>query len=528
MGPAPGRLVSRRSRLQAVTGSSLAIVAAAVAVAIGAAGYLVPVQHAGPAPAAVPVRGSTSSVCTTGTLSAGGQSDSSESQVYAATTQAKNGATGTLTGRSLGDGDSGAPLLSIDQQGQSKIIDSPKGSMVLVADGVLAGASAGMVYGSTESGEDRGLSLAPCTYPVVDQWFTGLGATNASRSELVLTNTDDRQAEVDLEFFGPRGLINIPGASDMIIPADSSQTLSLEDLLGNVDGDISVQIKASVGRVAAIARDLTADAKDLPTGVDWHPASAAPSGTQIIPAIPGGDGSRRLIIFNPGQRRADAKIQILGPDGPFAPAGAATVSVDAGSSVSVNVTGGLGKTTGAIRVVSDQPVVSAVQSVRPAIRTATNRPEKNGLEKNGLSKNGLAKVLAGNGASDIAIDTAQTPITGLGIAPAAVIAGARTELEISNGGGKTSDADVTLYNTAGVSIDHQRIAVPPGGSVARPVSQAGAAYLVVRTPNGSALYGGITMQQTSGKVSGLAASALVTPALAGQGRTPVQDPRVGQ
>lgn len=500
--------MSRRSILRAVTGTAVLIVAAASAAAIGAAGILVPVQHADPVAAAVPVQGRTSSVCTTGTVTSGNNSsdnssnisDSAESHVYAATTRAEVGAAGTVTGRSLGDGDGGVPVLSIDRQGQSKIIDRPDKSLVLVADGVMAGASAGMVYGNTDTGEDRGLSLAPCTSPAVQQWFTGLGAADGYRSELVLTNPDDRQAEVDLEFFGPQGPIQVPGASGLIIPAGSSRTLSLEDLLGKVDGDISVRVKASVGRVAVIARDLRSDDRNVPTGADWHPSSAAPATSQIIPAIPGGSGDRKLVIFNPGRRRADAKIEILGPDGPFAPADAATVSVGGRSSTSVDVASGLAKTIGTIRVVSDQPVVSAVQSDRPG----------------------------GKSASDIAVNTAQTPITGIGIAPAAVIDGSQTEFAISNGGDKISNADVTLYNTDGVSIYHEQIPVPAGGSIERRVSQAGPASLVVRTQNGSALYAGITLQQTSGDVSGLAAAALVTPALAGQARTPVQDPRVGQ
>lgn len=487
--------------LRAVSGPAVVIVAAASAAAIGVAGFLAPVQHADPVAAAVPVQGRTSSVCTTGTIPGGSgtKSDSAESQVYAATTRAQDGANGTLTGRSLGD-DSGAPALSIDQQGQSKIIDSPERSMVLVADGVMAGASAGMVYGSTDTGEDRGLSLGPCTSPVVEQWFTGLGAADGYRSELVLTNPDDRQAEVDLEFYGPHGALEVPGASGLIIPAGSSRTLSLEDLLGKVDGDISVRVRATVGRVAAIARDLRSDSRNVPTGADWHPASAAPAASQIIPAIPGGSGHRKLVIFNPGQRRAETKIEILGPDGPFAPADAATVSVGGGSSASIDVSSGLAKTIGTIRVASDQPVVAAVQSESPG----------------------------GKSAADIAVNTAQTPISGLGIAPAAVIDGSRTEFAISNGGATISTADVRLYNTDGVSIYHEQISVPAGGSIERRVSQAGPAFLVVRTAKGSALYGGITLQQTSGDVSGLAAAAFVTPALAGRARTPVEDPRVAQ
>ncbi|MBO0812384.1 MAG: hypothetical protein J2P23_10105, partial [Microlunatus sp.] len=335
----------------------------------------------------------------------------------------------------------------------------------------------------------------------VDQWFTGLGATPGLRSQLVLTNPDDRQAQVDLEFFDSRGPLSVPGATGLIIPADSSRTLSLEDLLGRAKGDIAVQVKASVGRVAAIARDLQSGGRfNTPTGVDWHAASAAPATTQIIPAIPGGPGHRQLTIFNPNERRADVKIEILGPDGPFAPADAATLSISPHASAGVDVANGLAEAIGTVRVNSNQPVVSSVRSELPADK----------------------------GAPDIAVNSAQPPISGLAMAPAAVIDGSETEFAVSNGADKISKADVTLYNADGVSIYHEKIPVPPGGTIERRVSQAGPAYLVVRTPDGSKLYGGITLRQQGGRVAGLAAAALVTPGLAGQGRTPVEDAQVGQ
>ncbi|MBO0812383.1 MAG: hypothetical protein J2P23_10100, partial [Microlunatus sp.] len=149
--------MSLRGVMRTVTGTFAVIVAAAAAGAIAAVGYLIPVQRPDAAQAvAQPMQGRVSSVCTTGTLT-GRHTDSSESTVYGSATRADDGASGSLTGRLLGDGDTGNPKLSIDKQGQSKTIKSPPRSVVLVADGVLAGASAGMVYGSANSGEDRGL-----------------------------------------------------------------------------------------------------------------------------------------------------------------------------------------------------------------------------------------------------------------------------------------------------------------------------------------------------------------------------------
>ncbi|HEY9291979.1 MAG TPA: DUF5719 family protein [Microlunatus sp.] len=488
------------SAINAVRGWIAVGAAIVLATLIGLVGFVIPTAEAPAAGNTQPMLGRTSSVCTTGTLNSGSSSDSEESQVYAVAAKASANDTGTLTGRILGSSEDGAPPLSVDTPGQGKILSSPEGSVQLTTEGIMAGTSAGMVYGSTDSGEDRGLSLAPCTGPVVDQWFTGLGATDGLRSQLVLNNPDDKQAEVDLTFLGPDGELSVPGASGLIIPAGRSRTLSLQDLLDNVDGDVTVRVHASVGRVSAMARDLRSASDHAPTGADWHPASVAPTTQQVIPAVPGGPGARKLIISNPGERRANVKIEVLGPDGPFTPAGVGETSVEAQSVVEVEISKGLAGQIGTVRVSSDQKVVSAVRSER----TGKSKP------------------------NDIAINTAQPAITTLGLAPAAVVDGSETELAISNGGTKVADADVSLINMDGVSLYHERIPVAPGASVERRVTQAGPAYLVVKTPAGSQLYGGVTLRQQSGDVYGLAAAGLITPSLAGSARTSQFDPQVGQ
>ncbi|QDP95755.1 hypothetical protein FOE78_07450 [Microlunatus elymi] len=488
------------SAINAVRGWIAVGVAIVVATGIGLLGYLVPTAQPPAAGSSQPMLGRTSSVCTTGTLNAGKSSDSAESQVYAVAAKASANDTGTLTGRELGSADEGSAPLSVDTPGQGKILTGPQNSVQLTADGIMAGTSAGMVFGSTDSGEDRGLSLGACTSPVVDQWFTGLGAADRLRSQLVLSNPDDKQAEVDLTFFGPDGELSVPGGSGLLIPAGRSRTVSLQDLLGNLDGDVTVHVHASVGRVSAMARDLRSAADHTPTGADWHPASAAPANQQIIPAVPGGPGARKLIISNPGQRRANVKIEILGPDGPFTPADAGETSVEGQSVVEVEVSKGLAGQIGTVRVTSDQKVVSAVRS-----------------ERIGKTK-----------PNDIAINTAQPAITSLGLAPAAVVDGSETELAISNGGSAIATADVSLINLDGVSLYHERIPVAPGASIERRVTQAGPAYLQVKTPAGSQLYGGVTLRQLTGSVNGLAAAALITPSLAGSARGTQYDPHVAQ
>lgn len=474
-------------------------VAVVVAAAIGLGGQFLPTQQQPAAKAEQALVGRTTAVCTTGTVNSSDSGDSAESQVYGVAAKGAAGGTGSLVGRELGDAGSGSPALSVNTQGQGKIVSATKKPIELTADGTMAGSSAGMVYGHAASGEDRGLSLGPCADPAVDQWFTGLGATDALRSQLVISNPDDKQAQVDLDFSGPKGELTVPGGSGLLIPAGRTRTLSLPDLLGNTDGDITVRVHASIGRVSAIARDLRSDG-DKPSGVDWHPASVPATTAQVIPAVPGGPGKRQLVINNAGDRRASVKIEILGPQGPFTPVGNNEATVEAHSTTSVDVAQGLAGQVGTVRVTSDQSVLTALRSERPG----TSKP------------------------NDIAIETSQPAINATGIVPAAVVDGSETELAVSNGGEDPVKVEVALFNMDGVSLYDEKIPIVAGGSIERRVTQAGPAYLVVKAPDGAQVYGGVTLRQQTGDVYGLASAALITPGLAGAARTSTDDPRVAQ
>ena len=483
-----------------VKGWLFAGVAVLAAAAIGLAGSAIPAEEEAAQGAVAQLSGRTSSVCTTSTADQSTSSADSGTQVAGVSAKADESSEGSLTTRELGDEGSGKPAMSVSTQGQGKVITGPEHSLVMTADGVMAGASAGMVYNTSADGENRGLSLAPCVTPAAEEWFTGLGASDGLRSQLVLTNPDDKQAEVDLEFYDDEGQLSVPGGSGLIITAGKSRTVSLTELLGETKGEITVKVHSTVGRVSAIGRTLRTNGDGAPSGADWHGATLAPTTSQVIPGVPGGPGTRQLIISNTGDRRAEAKIEVLGPDGAFAPIDADQVTVEAQSVETVDVAEGLAKQIGTVRISSDQPVLTSIRSERPG-KTKPN---------------------------DIAIQTAQAPINNLALAPIAVVDGSETELAISNSAAAPTTADVSLINMDGVSLYQEEIPVAANATVERRVTQAGPAYLVVRAPDGSQLYAGYTLRQLEGDVYGLASASLITPALAGGAIPTENDPRVAQ
>ena len=104
--------------------------------------------------------------------------------------------------------------------------------IVIAADGAMATASSAVIVGDVTGGTEAGLKAAPCLAPATAHWFSGLGATDEDRTDLILSNPDDAQAQVDLRYYGRSGRIAVPGSPGWMIKGHDSRTVSLADLQG--------------------------------------------------------------------------------------------------------------------------------------------------------------------------------------------------------------------------------------------------------------------------------------------------------
>lgn len=484
---------------------SLLIAAVALAV-IGVGGSLIGAQSATFYPSPIPVVGPTSTVCTVGAAEPG-----SSTAVAAAVIRQAPGREGTLTATSIGES---TPTLTLTEQGRGRLLTDPSTSAVLRGEGVMATASSGQVFGTGASGPQGGLMAAPCTVPGTEHWFVGVGANATERSELILTNPDDSQAEVDLQFFGPQGLVVVPGSPGVIVEANGSRTISLESLV-QVPGPLSVSVSASVGRVTAVTRDLRS--KSLkPDGADWHLSAVMPGNEVIIPDVPEGEGTRELVIANPGTRRAEVGVQVLGQLGAFAPAGAETVEVPPESTAAVDLAPGLAGVSGAIRLVSDEPVTGSVRS----------------------------SSLREGAQSDIAIQSATPALVRTGVValataePNDTATGGRTdsaagdstdsELILSNASDVATTVSFEVVSYDGVSQRQDDVLIGPHSTSTRRLNTPALSFLVVRVLDGSAVHGGVVFSQPDGAIAGLASVSLTSPDVASRAPDVVIDPSVGR
>ncbi len=333
----------------------LAVVAALVGVAlVGGGGGLLPVERASVPSSRIPLVGRVTTVCAAASADA---AQAGQTTVSAVVVRQAPGREGKLTGTPLAATD---PAFTLTEQGKGTQLPDATTPVLLAGEGVMATAGSGAVLTRATEGSDAGLAAAPCLAPATSLWFAGLGASDSDRTELVLTNPDDAQAEVDLRFYGRLGRVIVPGSPGLVIDARSSRTVSLTSVV-KADGPLGLVVQASKGRVAAAARRTLSD--DLtPAGTDWQVPSFAPSAELVIPAVPEGDGGRQLVVTNPGLDRASIAIQVLGLQGAYAPSGAETIEVAAESSASVDLAPGLAGEAGTIRLSSDRPVTAAVIS----------------------------------------------------------------------------------------------------------------------------------------------------------------------
>jgi len=471
----------------------LLIVAAILAglLAIGVGGTLVNAAEPTFRPTRIPLVGRTTSICTI-TEPAG---DTGSAQVVAVVSRQAPGREGRLTGTPLG---AQKPTLTITEQGKGKQLTPVKTPVVMAGVGVMATASSAAAFSVASEGVDAGLMAAPCLAPATSHWFAGLGASDADRTELILTNADDAQAEVDLRFYGRNGRVVVPGSPGLVIEARSSRTVSLSSLVTE-EGPLGVAVQASQGRVTAVAKRIRSDGLK-PVGVDWQIPTSAPALSVAVPGVPEDAGTRELVVTNPGDERAMVTVQVLGLQGAYAPIGAETVTVPAESSAAVDLEPGLAGEPGTVKLVSDRPVTGAVIS-------SSDR---------------------GGAQPDIAVQSGATPLVRTGVSALGTTRSGDSELVLSNIGTRDTPVSFDVLSFDGVVLRSDDVLLGPDSTATRRLTSTAPSYVVVRVPDASSIVGGVVLTQPEGKVAGLATVPLTSPDVASRAPRTVLDPSVGR
>lgn len=261
-------------------------------------------------------------------------------------TRVSVGAAPLPAGRSAAGGEVEANLVKgltgfrvpIEEPGQVSInlgTTTSDNGIVVNATGALA---TGLEVEQVARGRDgpyRGLAGLRCAPPGRDAWFVGAATGVADRSVLVLANVDDTPATVDVQVFGEKGAVDPrPGQGLTVRPHD--RLLLPLDQLAPDQNHLVVHVVSRQGRVAAALRNNRV-AGTTQLGFDYVPQAQPPADTVVVPGFPAGQGSRGLVIGNPGADDVAVSVQVTLLDGQFVPQGRDEVEVPAGQTVIVGL-----------------------------------------------------------------------------------------------------------------------------------------------------------------------------------------------
>lgn len=199
-----------------------------------------------------------------------------------------------------------------------------------------------------------------CPSPRATWWFVGVGGSETHHSELTLADPRKGDAIVDIEVFGPHGVVKAPGLQDIRISSGAVTRLDLRKVAPAV-GDLAVRVVASRGLVTASAADTwSADYVGRPVR-DWVTEQPLAGHRVTIAGLPAGKVRASVLVANPSATEAVVRLSLLGPDGAFAPTSQAAVRVPPQSVRHIPLVGMLKAQPRAIRLDSQVPVSATVR-----------------------------------------------------------------------------------------------------------------------------------------------------------------------
>lgn len=237
-------------------------------------------------------------------------------------------------------------------------VKSAAGPYTIKAAGALAGGLEVEQTTVATKGSDKGMAGVRCAAPGTDLWFLGTGPAAAKSIDLFLTNVDAESTAVDVEAMSGEGPLDTSDGHGIPIDPFRTKVIGIgrsPDGLGSIVESarvLALHVQATTGRVAASVRIRTGK------GVDWAPLAPRPATSLVVPGIPGGAGSRQLLVAVPGEFDAKVNVQAITANGAFAPQGQDTLDAPAQTVTPLDLDHALAGKVAAVRLTSDQPITA--------------------------------------------------------------------------------------------------------------------------------------------------------------------------
>lgn len=204
-----------------------------------------------------------------------------------------------------------------------------------------------------------------CSGPISSQWFVGGTADITSKGRLLIVNSGLSEAIIDVSVWSESGAQAI---KVLTIPARTYSVQGLDSLAPG-ESKLVLNVSARAGRINAFVVDERG--KGLRgLGGDMVNSVEDVAKVQVVPAIPNqvliNNRSAKvefiLRVLAPGQLDARISAEILSTDGRFIPVGLNQRAIKKGIVAEFRITPNLSASAFALRITSDEPIVSSVYS----------------------------------------------------------------------------------------------------------------------------------------------------------------------
>src|SRR5690606_9722342 len=120
-----------------------------------------------------------------------------------------------------------------------------------------------------------------------------------------LSNPEAFRATVSVDIYTMEGPSYSPDSRGIHLGPGESTELDVTELIQNTSS-IGVHVRTSTGRASAALL-----AEHSSGHSDWVPPTRAPEERHVIPGVPGGDGTRRLIVAAPGDEPVEVRVHAV-------------------------------------------------------------------------------------------------------------------------------------------------------------------------------------------------------------------------
>jgi hypothetical protein len=369
--------------------------------------------------------------------------------------------------------------------GHAWVIDGPKtvGPVQVNVDGPLATNLGATQFTRQTIGTSWQVSTSPCEGPTTHAWFVGFSTGVGAHATLLLSNVDDVAATVNVGIYGDSSPPNTDAEHGLTVAPRTQLAVRLDTVAPGLS-NAAAEVTATAGRDVPALR-FDAQNGSIPLGVDFVPRASGAALSQTVPGIPGGEGSRRVVIAAPGEVDATVSVKLVTADGSYTPTGLDVVDVPAGGVVSVDLDKELKGAAAGVVVTSTEPVVAGA--------VATLKPDK-------------------AGGTDVAFTSGVPPLSGPAIAPDGETSADRHTQLLLTAPDEDAHLQLTLVPSAADAGPVVSPLTVPGGTTLvldlRSLSSDVAPGVALSPQGGGPLFAAWVLQETSKTTADLTALSL--------------------